>query len=95
MFGGKGVNGGGGVYNYFVFVGNVKFVSVFYVESMVLNGNGGMFGFVYYFSDEQVVKIVNYVCIELNNNQDQVKFEDFKQICLLVEREMIFGEDVG
>lgn len=95
MPGGKGANGGGGVYNYPALAGNAKLASAPYVESMVLNGNGGMPGFAHYLSDEQAAKIVNYVRTELNNNQDQVKPEDLKQIRPPVEKEMTFGEDAG
>ena len=95
MPGGKGANGGGGVYNYPALAGNAKLASAPYVESMVLNGNGGMPGFAHYLSDEQAAKIVNYVRTELKNNQDQVKPEDLKQIRPPVEREMTFGEDAG
>ena len=95
MPGGKGASGGGGVYNYPALAGNAKLASAPYVASMVLNGNGGMPGFAHYLSDEQAAKIVNYVRTELNNNQDQVKPEDLKQIRPPVEKEMTFGEDAG
>ena len=95
MPGGKGANGGGGVYNYPALAGNAKLASAPYVESMVLNGNGGMPGFAHYLSDEQAAKIVNYVRTELNKNQDQVKPADLKQIRPPVDKEMTFGEDAG
>lgn len=95
MPGGKGAKGGGGVYNYPALAGNAKLASAPYINSIVMNGNGGMPGFAHYLSDEQAAKIVNYVRMELNDNKDEVKPEDIKNVRPPQDKELTFGEAAG